>query len=181
MGSCSNLHITLFTTFIYFQLLSLQLTQSVDIIKVLTDNHDFNILTSLLSASGVIQDFNNAQGNVGVTIFAPTDADFAKLSQSGRFQSLGAQQKALVLKFHGIHSYYPQGILKTLVNPFQPTFATEATSAGSYRFSLSQFQGKAGIQTGIGNRSVVLNTIYDQKPVAIYSVSDVLLPKEIFQ
>ncbi|CAL0301570.1 unnamed protein product [Lupinus luteus] len=180
MGSCSNLHIILLTTFIYFQLLSLQLTQSVDITKVLIDNQNFNIFSSLLSSSGVIDHFNRAQGNAEVTIFAPSDADFAKLSESGKLQSLPADQKVLVLKFLGIHSYYSEIILKTLVNPFQPTHATEATSAGSYRFSLSHFRGNVFINTGVDNRTVVLKTIYDRKPVAIYSVSNVLLPRDLF-
>ncbi|CAL0301575.1 unnamed protein product [Lupinus luteus] len=121
-----------------------------------------------------------AQGNAGVTIFAPSDADFTKLSESGRLQSLPADQKVLVLKFHGIHSYYSESILKTLVNPFQPTLATEATTAGSYRFSLSHFRGNVVINTGVDNRTVVLKTIYDRKPVAIYSVSNVLLPRDLF-
>ncbi|KAE9594262.1 hypothetical protein Lal_00001314 [Lupinus albus] len=181
MGFSSNLHITLFTTFIYFQLLSLQLTLSVDITKVLSDNQNFNIFSSLLLASGVIEDFNRVQNSAGVTIFAPSDADFDKLSQSGKLQSLTADQKVLVLKFHGVPSYYPEPVLKTLVNPFQPTLATEATSAGSYRFSISKFKGYVVIRTGAGNGSVVLKTLYDRKPVAIYSVSNVLLPRELFQ
>ncbi|CAL0301568.1 unnamed protein product [Lupinus luteus] len=180
MGSCSNLHIILLTTFIYFQLLSLQLTQSVGITKVLIDNQNFNIFSSLLSSSSVIDDFNIAQGNTGVTIFAPSDADFAKLSESGRLQSIPADQTVLILKFHGIHSYYSESILKTLVNPFQPTLATDATSAGSYRFSLSHFRGNVVINTGVDNRTVVLKTIYDRKPVAIYSDSNVLLPRDLF-
>ncbi|OIW20733.1 hypothetical protein TanjilG_21796 [Lupinus angustifolius] len=145
------------------------------------DNHYYNVFASLLSVPGVIEVFNNAQGGAGITIFVPSDASFRRLPQSLKIETLPADKRGLVIKFHAIHSYYAQNILKVLVNNFQPTLATEATSATSFRFSLSQFQGKAGIQTGIGNRSVVLNTIYDQKPVAIYSVSDVLLPKEIFQ
>ncbi|CAL0301567.1 unnamed protein product [Lupinus luteus] len=181
MGSCSHLHITLFTTFILFHLLSLQPTLSVDITKVLMDNHYYNVFASLLSVSGVIEDFNKAQGDAGITIFVPSDAAFTRLPQSLKIETLPADKRGLVVKFHGIHSYYAQNILKVLVNPFQPTLATEATSSTSFRFSLSQSQGKATIQTGIGNGSIVLNTIYDQKPVAIYSVSDVFLPREIFQ
>ncbi|CAL0301569.1 unnamed protein product [Lupinus luteus] len=180
MGSCSTPHI-IFTHHIHLFPTPFPTTnQSVDITKVLIDNQNFNIFSSLLSSSGVIDDFNRAQRNAGVTIFAPSDADFAKLSESGRLQSLPADQKVLVLKFHGIHSYYSKSILKTLVNPFQPTLATEATSAGSYRFSLSHFRGNVFINTGVDNRTVVLKTIYDHKPVAIYSVSNVLLPTYLF-
>ncbi|OIW20731.1 hypothetical protein TanjilG_21794 [Lupinus angustifolius] len=181
MGSNSNLHITLFSTFILFQLLCLQSTLSLDIPKVLTDNHDYNVFASFLSASGVIEDFNKAQGDAGITILVPSDAAFGKLPESLKIETLPADKRALVIKFHGIHSYYAQDVMKILQNSFQPTLATEVTSATSFRFSLSQSQGNAAIQTGIGNSAVVLNTIYDQKPVAIYSISDVLLPKEIFQ
>ncbi|CAL0301566.1 unnamed protein product [Lupinus luteus] len=132
-------------------------------------------------ASGVIGDFNKAQQDAGITIFVPRDAAFARLPQSLKIQSLPADKKALVIEYHAIHSYYGADILKILVNPFEPTLATEVTNATSFRFSIAQFKGYVVIHTGIGKRSVVMETIYDRKPLAIYSVSDVLLPRDIFQ
>ncbi|KAK7303828.1 hypothetical protein RJT34_14745 [Clitoria ternatea] len=151
----------------------------LNITKALIDGHNFNVAASLLSASGVVQEFEDDEGGAGITLFVPVDDAFAGLPPSVALQSLPADKKAVVLKFHVLHSYYPLGSLESVVNPLQPTLATEAMGAGSFTLNISRVNGSVAINTGIVQASVT-QTVFDQNPVAIFGVSNVLLPREIF-
>ncbi|CAK9143027.1 unnamed protein product [Ilex paraguariensis] len=151
----------------------------LNITKALIDGHNFNVAASMLAASGVVEEFEADEGGAGITLFVPTDDAFSNLPATVRFQSLSADQKAVVLKFHVLHSYYPLGSLESIVNPVQPTLATEDKGAGSYTLNISRVNGSVAINTGIVQASVT-QTVFDQNPVAIFGVSEVLLPTEIF-
>ncbi|PIN21586.1 hypothetical protein CDL12_05287 [Handroanthus impetiginosus] len=151
----------------------------LNITKALIDGHDFNVAASMLAASGVVSEFEADEGGAGITMFVPTDEAFADLPSSVKFQSLPADEKAVVLRFHVLHSYYPLGSLESIVNPVQPTLATEQNGAGSFTLNISRVNGSVGIDTGIVQASVT-QTVFDQNPVAIFGVSEVLLPREFF-
>lgn len=79
-----------------------------------------------------------------------------------------------------LHSYYPLGSLESVVNPCQPTLATEAMGAASFTLNISRVNGSVvAINTGIVQASIT-QTVFDQNPVAIFGISKVLLPREIF-
>ncbi|CAI0474854.1 unnamed protein product, partial [Linum tenue] len=151
----------------------------LNITKALIDGHNFFVAASMLSASGVVEEFEADEGGAGITLFVPTDAAFADLPGTVSLQSLPAEKKAVVLKFHVLHSYYPLGSLESIVNPVQPTLATEDMGAGRYTLNISRVNGSVAINSGIVQASVT-QTVFDQNPVAIFGVSNVLLPKEIF-
>ncbi|KAL8516240.1 hypothetical protein ACS0TY_014777 [Phlomoides rotata] len=151
----------------------------LNVTKALIDGHDFNVAASMLAASGVVSEFEADEGGAGITMFIPTDEAFADLPASVKFQSLPADKKAVVLRFHVLHSYYPLGSLESIVNPVQPTLATEQNGAGSFTLNISRVNGSVGINTGIIQASVT-QTVFDQNPVAIFGVSRVLLPREFF-
>ncbi|KAF3967933.1 hypothetical protein ACB098_08G044300 [Castanea mollissima] len=151
----------------------------LNITKALIDGHNFNVAASMLSASGVVQEFEADEGGAGITLFVPTDEAFADLPSTVKLQSLPADKKAVVLKFHVLHSYYPLGSLESIVNPVQPTLATEFIGAGRFTLNISRVNGSVAIDSGIVQGSVT-QTVFDQNPVAIFGVSKVLLPKEIF-
>ncbi|OAY37812.1 fasciclin-like arabinogalactan protein 4 [Manihot esculenta] len=151
----------------------------LNITKALIDGHNFFVAASMLLASGVVDEFEADERGAGITLFVPTDSAFADLPATVSLQSLPAERKAVVLKFHVLHSYYPLGSLESIVNPVQPTLATEATGAGRYTLNISRVNGSVAIDTGIVQASVT-QTVFDQNPVAIFGVSKVLLPKEIF-
>ena len=133
----------------------------------------------MLLASGVVEEFEADEGGAGITLFVPTDEAFANLPATIQLPSLPAEMKSLVLKFHVLHSYYPLGSLESIVNPVQPTLATEDSGAGSFTLNISRVNGSVAINTGIV-QAVVTQTVFDQNPVAIFGVSNVLLPREIF-
>ncbi|KAL5750241.1 hypothetical protein ACOSP7_024844 [Xanthoceras sorbifolium] len=151
----------------------------LNITKALIDGHNFNVAASMLSASGVVEEFEADEGGAGITLFVPTDSAFADLPNNVKLQSLPADKKAVVLKFHVLHSYYPLGSLESIVNPVQPTLATEDTGAGRFTLNISRVNGSVAIDTGIV-QAAVTQTVFDQNPLAIFGVSRVLLPREIF-
>ncbi|GMP89336.1 hypothetical protein CsSME_00040961 [Camellia sinensis var. sinensis] len=135
----------------------------LNITKALIDGHDFNVAASILTASGVVGELE----------------PFSDLPATASFQSLPAEEKAVVLKFHVLPSYYPLGSLESIVNPVQPTLATEGTGAGRFTLNISRVNGSVAIDTGIV-RAAVTRTVFDQNPLAIFGVSEVLLPREYF-
>ncbi|CAO2824943.1 unnamed protein product [Amaranthus hypochondriacus] len=151
----------------------------LNITRALIDGHEFNVAASMLLASGVVSEFEADEGGAGITLFIPIDKAFANLPSNVELQALPAETKSLVLKFHVLHSYYPLGSLESIVNPVQPTLATEDNGAGSFTLNISRVNGSVAINTGIV-QATITRTVFDQKPVAIYGVSSVLLPKEIF-
>ncbi|GMI97104.1 hypothetical protein HRI_003379700 [Hibiscus trionum] len=151
----------------------------LNITKALIDGHNFNVAAAMLAASGVVDEFEADEGGAGITLFVPTDGAFGDLPGNVRLQSLPADKKSVVLKFHVLHSYYPLGSLESIVNPVQPTLATEDNGAGSFTLNISRVNGSVAIDTGIVQASVT-QTVFDQNPVSIFGVSRVLLPREIF-
>ncbi|GFP82339.1 fasciclin-like arabinogalactan protein 4 [Phtheirospermum japonicum] len=154
--------------------------QGINITKELIDGHDFNVAASMLTASGVVSEFEAAEGGAGITLFVPTDGAFSDLPSSLRFQSLAADKKALVLKYHVLRSYYPLGTLESIVNPIYPTLATEQNGvAGKFTVNISRVNGSVAIDTGVVLASIT-QTVFDMNPVSIFGVSRVLLPREYF-
>lgn len=151
----------------------------LNITRALIDGHNFNVAAAMLTASGVVEEFEADEGGAGITLFVPTDEAFANLPPTVQLQALPAEKKSLVLKFHVLHSYYPLGSLESIVNPVQPTLATEDNGAGSFTLNISRVNGSVAINTGIV-QAVVTQTVIDENPVAIFGVSRVLLPREIF-
>ncbi|KAM0854483.1 hypothetical protein ACQ4PT_050408 [Festuca glaucescens] len=152
---------------------------AVNITRVLFDARGFNVAASMLEASGVADDLEADERGAGVTIFVPTDDAFADLPATDRLQSLPADRKAVVLRFHVLHSYYPLGSLQSIVNPVQPTLATESAEAGRFTLNITRFNGSVAIDTGVV-QATITRTVFDQNPVAVFAVSKVLLPKEMF-
>lgn len=151
----------------------------LNITRALLDGHNFNVAASMLMASGVEQEFEEDEGGAGITLFVPTDDAFSDLPSRLKFQSLPADRKATVLRFHVLHSYYPLGSLESIVNPMNPTLATESKGAGSFTLNISRVNGSVAIDSGIV-LATVTQTVFDQNPVAIFGISKVLLPREYF-
>jgi uncharacterized surface protein with fasciclin (FAS1) repeats len=152
---------------------------AVNITRVLADARAFNVAASMLEASGVADEFEADERGAGITVFAPTDDAFAGLPAGDRLQSLPADRKAVVLRFHVLHSYYPLGSLESIVNPVQPTLATEFSNAGRFTLNITRTNGSVAIDTGVV-QATITRTVFDQNPVAVFAVSKVLLPKEMF-
>lgn len=150
----------------------------INVTDVLVKAMNFNFLVSLMEASGVVSEFESEEAGAGITIFAPSDDAFSALNPE-TLQGLTAEKKAVILKYHVLLSYYPLGSLQTIVNPVQPTLATQAMGAGSYTLNITRMDGIVAVNTGIV-QAPVTETVFDQKPLSIFQVPKVLLPIEIF-
>ncbi|XP_057842906.1 fasciclin-like arabinogalactan protein 4 [Cryptomeria japonica] len=151
---------------------------SINVTNVLENAKNFNFVVSMMVASGVTSDLESDQAGAGITFFAPTDDAFSALPPD-TLQGLTAENKAVVLKYHVLHSYYPLGSLESIVNPVQPTLATESMGAGRYTLNITRINGSVTVDTGIVQASIT-QTVFDQKPLAIFAVPRVLLPREMF-
>lgn len=152
---------------------------AMNITRILIEARGFNVAASMLEASGVAAELEADEHGAGITAFVPTDEAFAGLPATERLQSLPADRKAAVLRFHVLHSYYPLGSLESIVNPVQPTLATEDTEAGRFTLNITRVNGSVAIDTGVV-QAWITRTVFDQNPVAIFAVSKVLLPREMF-
>lgn len=151
----------------------------MNITRILIEARGFNVAASMLEASGVAAELEGDEHGAGITAFVPTDEAFAGLPTTERLQSLPAERKAAVLRFHVLHSYYPLGSLESIVNPVQPTLATEDTEAGRFTLNITRVNGSVAIDTGVV-QAWITRTVFDQNPVAVFAVSKVLLPREMF-
>ncbi|KAK1286041.1 Fasciclin-like arabinogalactan protein 4 [Acorus calamus] len=156
-------------------------SEAVNVTRILAEiGKGFNVVASMLAASGVAEEFGEDERGAGITVFAPADAAFADLPPAtDGLQSLPAEEKAVVLRFHVLHSYYPLGSLESIVNPVQPTLQTERAGAGRFTLNITRVNGSVAIDTGIV-QATITQTVFDENPVAIFGVSNVLLPKELF-
>ncbi|KAK1265587.1 Fasciclin-like arabinogalactan protein 4 [Acorus gramineus] len=158
------------------------LAPQVNVTRILSEvGKGFNVMASMLAASGVAEEFEGDEMGAGITVFAPADAAFADLpTETAGLRSLPAEEKAAVLRFHVLHSYYPLGSLESIVNPVQPTLQTERAGAGRFTLNITRVNGSVAIDTGMV-QATITQTVFDQNPVAIFGVSKVLLPKEMFE
>ncbi|KAJ7519597.1 hypothetical protein O6H91_20G045400 [Diphasiastrum complanatum] len=149
----------------------------VDLISVLEKAGKFNTLVTLLKNSGVGTALASKETGPGLTVLAPSDDAFNALP-NGAMAKLTDVQKATMLKFHVLSSYFPLGSLQTVSNPALPTEAS-GSSGGKYTQNISSVKGVVIIDTGV-SKAQITNTLYDQPPVSVFAIDNVLLPPELF-
>ncbi|XP_019225743.1 PREDICTED: fasciclin-like arabinogalactan protein 12 [Nicotiana attenuata] len=133
-------------------------------IKLLQITQEIGEITSLLNNSN------------SITMFVPSDGAFLNL-KIGTLNSFSDQQKAELVKFHILPSYYSLSQFQTASNPLH----TQAGGTTNREFPINiTTNGTAvNITTGILNASVS-STIYTDNQLAIYQVDKVLLPLQFF-
>lgn len=134
-------------------------------IRLLQNTQQLNEITSQLNNS-----------NNGITMFVPTDGAFLN-TKAGTLNSFTDQQKAQLIQFHILPSYYSLTQFQTASNPLR----TQAggTSDREFPINITTTGSSINITTGIVNASVS-NTIYTDNQLAIYQVDKVLLPLQFF-
>ncbi|WJX39213.1 hypothetical protein P8452_26779 [Trifolium repens] len=170
----------LFITFFYLLFLSSpKPSYSLDIIKTLTAHHDFNIIASLLQASGV-NNYLEANLKMGssFTLFLPIDSAFVDLPRSVALQSLASDKKILLLKGHILTAFYPLNLLQTSNIPEQLTLASDVVSS-AFILNISSVNGTVYLRTGVVE-AVITKTVFDEHLISIFGISKVLLPKEFY-
>ncbi|KAH0632570.1 fasciclin-like arabinogalactan protein 12 [Solanum tuberosum] len=134
-------------------------------IRLLQNTQQLNEITSQLNNS-----------NNGITMFVPTDNAFLNM-KAGTLNSFTDQQKAELIQFHILPTYYSLTQFQTASNPLR----TQAggTTDREFPINITTIGSSVNITTGIVNTSIS-NTIYTDNQLAIYQVDNVLLPLQFF-
>jgi hypothetical protein len=87
--------------------------------------------------------------------------------------------KYILMKAHIVRGYYPPTVLRS-INKLWPTLASEHLGTALYLLNISASGGSSAVTISTDIEATVNRTVYSQPPFAIYAVSNVLLPVEIF-
>ncbi|XP_050881194.1 fasciclin-like arabinogalactan protein 1 [Lathyrus oleraceus] len=111
----------------------------------------------------------------GLTIFCPADDAFKGFLP--KFKNLTAAGQIALLEFHGVPIYQSIANLKSN-NGVMNTLATDG--AEKYDFTVQNDGDEITLKTKLVTAKIT-NTILDEQPLAIYTISKVLLPEELFK
>ncbi|GAB2271586.1 Kinesin-like protein fla10 [Dionaea muscipula] len=145
-------------------------------ISAMLEKAGCKLFASLIAQSGVLKVFQARidQGS-GLTVFAPTDDAFAAKGLPDLSKLSNAELVSL-LQYHALTEYSPKGTLKTAKDPI-PTLAT--SGVGKFDLTTSSSGDDVLIHTGVDSARIA-STLLDSPPVVIFTVSNVLLPEELF-
>ncbi|KAJ4829210.1 hypothetical protein Tsubulata_024518 [Turnera subulata] len=151
-------------------------TEPTDTIKVLLKANRFISFIRLMKSTHVdTQLYSQLNSSTdGITMFAPNDNAFASL-RPGSLDALDDREKLAFVQFHILPRFLSTSGFQTLSNPVK----TLAGSDSRFPLTITTTDNSVTISTGIIKTSVV-NTVYTDKQVAIYEVSKVLIPKDLF-
>ncbi|KAK2395102.1 hypothetical protein P8452_16717 [Trifolium repens] len=169
-----------FLYFIFLCLLPISPSFSLNVTEILIQSNDYKTAAGLITSLGIDAELE-AKSNF--TLFMPVDKAFNELPPSvlHQFHSLSMSDKYNLMKIHIVRAYYPLIFLQTMKQKTQQTLSSESTSDNSYDFNISVINSSIVelIDTAMVH-SIITQTVYSQQPIAIYGVSKVLLPTEIF-
>ncbi|GMH05813.1 hypothetical protein Nepgr_007653 [Nepenthes gracilis] len=111
----------------------------------------------------------------GLTIFCPSDDAFKGFL--GKYKNLTAEGKTSFLLYHGMPIYQSLIMLKSN-NGLMNTLATDG--AKKYAITVQNDGEQVTLETKI-NTAKITGTIIDQQPLAIYTIDEALLPKELYK
>ncbi|CAN6479548.1 unnamed protein product [Victoria cruziana] len=127
----------------------------------------------LLTATGAIKTYmDNVIG--GLTVFCPADGVITKFAPT--YKNLTKEEKLTLLLYHAAPIYLPIASLKSNNGPLN-TLATNGAS--NYAFTVQNQGEDVTLRTKVVTASIT-GTLYDQDPVAIFTIDKVLEPKEMF-
>jgi uncharacterized surface protein with fasciclin (FAS1) repeats len=144
-------------------------------ITAIMSKHGCKIFAETLAASRDAFSTFNDNLNGGLTVFCPADDAFKAFLP--KFKNLTAAGKIALLEFHGVPVYQSKAMLKSS-NGLMNTLATER--ADSYDFNV-QNDGEGITLKTKGVTARIIDTILDEEPDAIFTISKVLLPEELFK
>lgn len=112
----------------------------------------------------------------GLTLFCPIDQ--AMEAFTPKFDKLTAAQRASVLLYHGIPAYESMDMLRSS-NGVRRTLATQGKSKG-YNLTVQNAREVVTLKTRVTTASVT-GTLVDEDPLAVYTIDEVLEPRELFR
>ncbi|CAL1384738.1 unnamed protein product [Linum trigynum] len=111
----------------------------------------------------------------GLTVFCPMDDPFKAFLP--RFKNLTAAGKVSLLEFFGVPVYMSMPMLKSN-NGVMNTLATDGAS--KFDFTVQNDGEQLTLKTK-STTAKVTGSIFDEQPLAVYTIDKVLLPNELFK
>ncbi|CAN0926871.1 Fasciclin-like arabinogalactan protein 11 [Linum grandiflorum] len=150
-----------------------------NITAILEKAGQFTTLIKLMKTTQEADQINtqlNSSSTSGLTIFAPTDNAFSSL-KSGTLNSLSDQQKVQLIQFHILPTFVSMSQFQTVSNPLRTQAGDSAN--GQFPLNVTTSGTQVNITTGVDTANVD-NTLYTDGQLAVYQVSQVLLPLDLF-
>ncbi|CAK8565748.1 unnamed protein product [Lathyrus sativus] len=144
-------------------------------LTAIMSKHGCKIFADTLFASTEAYNIFTDNLDGGLTIFCPADDAFKGFLP--KFKNLTAAGKIALLEFHGVPIYQSIASLKSN-NGDVNTLATDG--AEKYDFTVQNDGDEITLKTKLVTAKIT-NTIIDEQPLAIYTISKVLLPEELFK
>ncbi|GJN03285.1 hypothetical protein PR202_ga20714 [Eleusine coracana subsp. coracana] len=119
----------------------------------------------------------NATKDTALTLFCPVDSAVASFMP--KFKNLTAKAKTALLLYHAVPDYYSLQLLKSN-NGKVTTLATTSVAKKDYTYDVQSEADTVTLDTKVTTSSIQA-TVRDDDPLAIYAVSKVLQPKELFK
>ncbi|KAK1377060.1 Fasciclin-like arabinogalactan protein 8 [Heracleum sosnowskyi] len=142
-------------------------------ITALLEKAGCKTFASLLLSTGVLKVYQSSITS-GLTVFAPNDEAF-KRKEVPDLSKLTNAELVTLLQYHALSSYRPIGSLKSTKDPIS-TIATNG--AGKFDLSVATAGDSVSLKTGLGD-SRIAATVIDSTPFVVYTVDNVLVPKEL--
>jgi uncharacterized surface protein with fasciclin (FAS1) repeats len=148
---------------------SMSASAAPDIVDTAVAAGDFTTLASALTAAGLVE---TLKGEGPFTVFAPTDAAFAKLPD-GALDGLLKDKKALtgVLTYHVVPG-------KVMASQVAGMDGQKVTTVQGGTFTVNVKDGKVSLTDGAGNTVNVVKTDVTASNGVIHVIDGVLLPSK---
>ncbi|KAM0943085.1 putative fasciclin-like arabinogalactan protein [Dioscorea sansibarensis] len=148
---------------------------SPSLISLMSTNH-CKLFSSLLSSSSSA--LSTFQSNIpsGLTVFCPSDSSISPFLPT--FKNLSSDSKLSLLLFHAIPIYNSLQSLRSS-NGVVNTLATDGSN-NNFNFTVQNNGDAVTLKTPL-NTALILTTLFDKDPLAVYKIDSVLKPRELFK
>lgn len=149
-------------------------SETPTIVGVAAGNDDFSTLVAAVTAAGLVDVLN---GEGPFTVFAPTNAAFAKLPE-GKVESLllpeSKETLTAVLTYHVVAGKFMAADVVAAINDNGGTFTIPTVQGGSLTASLSD--GNVILTDVAGNASTIVITDVAASNGVIHAIESVVMP-----
>ncbi|GAU40447.1 hypothetical protein TSUD_397670 [Trifolium subterraneum] len=151
-------------------------TSYINLPKILREDATHHYKTA--SSQFLSVDIDDINSETGLTVFVPDDKAFANASA---YKTLPIENKFFVLTCHMVVGYLPPSLLRNFAKMWhlQASVGTGITGNKKYMVNMTITVNGSIEITNTFVRAIVTRTIYDHSPIAVYGISQVLLPKDL--
>ncbi|KMZ56627.1 Fasciclin-like arabinogalactan protein 10 [Zostera marina] len=145
-------------------------------LTVLMTKKGCKLFADLLAFHADVEKTFESNIDSGLTVFCPIDQAMRKFMP--KYKNLTTDGKTSLLLYHGIPVYNSFQMLKTGNGEFN-TLATDGTTR-NYNFTVQNNGQGVTLKTRISTATIT-GTVFDDQPLVIFTVDEVLEPRELFK